>query len=357
MTTHDPDRPKVSVVTITYNHQAYIAEALESILAQQTDFAFEVVVADDASTDATAAIVSDFAARHPGVVVPILRPTNLGIHANFVSAAAATRGDYVALCEGDDYWTDPHKLQRQADVLDARPEVSLCAHPVLRTWEGGEEPDSVWPDESERTDTSFRALLRTNFVPTNSTLSRRLEDYATLPDIMPLDWYLHLRHARGGEIAVLDEVMGVYRRHAGGVWFGAYGDPDNFWVRQAPAMAGFTDEVLGLVGDDADDLAAMEEWALWVTRLFAMHARDADDLEVARVLHDHPRFAGHLARSYAQRVDEAEWHQAKLEERTAEAAKLQRRLRRSRRKVRRLKAASRKAGTSVEEQRRRRWPF
>lgn len=330
--------PKVSVVTITYNHEAYIAQALESILAQETDFPFEVVVADDASTDATPAIVRGFAERYPDSVVPILRAVNVGVHANFVSAAAATRGEYVALCEGDDYWTDPRKLQRQADLLDARPEVSLCAHPVLRTFEDGEEPDAVWPDEAERADTSFRALLGTNFVPTNSTLSRRLPDYAALPDIMPLDWYLHLRHARGGDIAWIDEVMAVYRRHRGSAWFGSYDDPDAFWVKQAPGMAAFVDRILELVGDDPGHLAAVEEWSLWVCRLFGTHARTADSVDVALVLGTNPRFAALLARAYAQRVDELEWWQLKLREKDEELEHLSRRLRRARRRTRRLRA-------------------
>jgi glycosyltransferase involved in cell wall biosynthesis len=352
MRPEDP-RPKVSVVTITYNHAAYIAQALESILTQETDFPFEVIVADDCSTDSTPSIIREFAERHPDVVVPVLRPENIGIHANFVSAAALARGDYVALCEGDDYWTDVHKLQRQSDVLDSRPDVYLCAHPVMQVWEGGEKPDSVWPDEDERADTSFRALLRSNFVPTNSTLSRRLPDYTTLPDIMPLDWYLHMRHARGHDVVVLDDVMGVYRRHPGGVWYGSHSDPDAFWVDQAPAMAAFTDAVLELVADDPDDLAATEEWSLWVARLFSIRSREGDDAEVGKVLGANPRFAGLLARAYAQRVDDLEWQRGQLDQQAEKLRRVSRRLRRTRRQLRlRIDEAA-----AAPPRRRRRWPF
>lgn len=337
------EHPKVSVVTITYNHEAFISQALDSILSQQTDFAVEVVVADDASTDSTSDIVRDYAARHPDRVVPLVRPANLGIHANFVDALCASRGEYVALCEGDDYWTDPLKLQKQADLLDAKPEVSLCAHPVVRMWEDGEEPDVVWPDEQERADLRYEALLRGNFVPTNSTLSRRLEDYSTIPDIMPLDWYLHLRHARGSEIAMLDETMGVYRRHAGGAWYGSYDDPDAFWTAQGFEMAAFTEAVLDLVADDPGQLAAVHEWVVWVAKLVSLRARETSPWETAKVLGANPRFAAMFARAFADRAADVEWLKEQLGARDQELERLARRLRRARRRIKRLAAPPQRA--------------
>src|SRR4051794_36797472 len=107
--------PKVSVVTITYNLEAYIREALDSFLAQVTDFDFEVIVADDCSSDATPQIVEEYARAHPGVFKPILRRKNIGAQPNSVSSLMAATCDYVALCEGDDFWTDPAKLQKEAD--------------------------------------------------------------------------------------------------------------------------------------------------------------------------------------------------------------------------------------------------
>ena len=93
--------PKVSVVSITYNPEAYIRDALDGFLAQQTDFPFEVIIADDASTDRTPAILREYAERHPAVIRPILRPENVGITANLTVALTAARGQYLALCEGD----------------------------------------------------------------------------------------------------------------------------------------------------------------------------------------------------------------------------------------------------------------
>lgn len=92
--------PKVSVVSVTYNHEAYIREALDGFVAQQTNFPVEIVIADDASTDATPAIIREYADRYPQLFRPILRSENIGVHANFADTLSAARGDYIALCEG-----------------------------------------------------------------------------------------------------------------------------------------------------------------------------------------------------------------------------------------------------------------
>lgn len=93
--------PKVSVVSITYNHEAFIRETLDGFVAQKTDFPVEIVIADDASTDATAAIIQDYTNRYPHLFRAILRPTNVGIYANLTDALSAARGEYLAICEGD----------------------------------------------------------------------------------------------------------------------------------------------------------------------------------------------------------------------------------------------------------------
>ena len=102
--------PVVSVVSISYNHEAFIRDALEGFVTQEVDFPSEIIVADDASTDSTPNIIAEYAAKYPALIRPILRPENVGIHANLTHALAAARGTYIALCEGDDYWTDTLKL-------------------------------------------------------------------------------------------------------------------------------------------------------------------------------------------------------------------------------------------------------
>jgi glycosyltransferase involved in cell wall biosynthesis len=122
------DQVKVSVCMIAYNHQTYIAQALDSILAQKTNFPFEIVIGDDNSTDDTGKICQEYAIRYPGKIRYHLREKNLGMMPNFITTLYECQGTYIALCEGDDYWIDETKLQTQADFLDAHPDHSLCCH-------------------------------------------------------------------------------------------------------------------------------------------------------------------------------------------------------------------------------------
>lgn len=102
--------PLVSVVCISYNHEKYINQALESILAQKTAFPFEIIAADDCSTDGTQSIIQQLADEHPNIIVPVLRPKNLGINNNYYDAVQRVRGEFIAICDGDDYWIDDNKL-------------------------------------------------------------------------------------------------------------------------------------------------------------------------------------------------------------------------------------------------------
>ena len=148
------DSPKVSIVTTTHNQEAYVRRAFDSFVAQQVDFPVEIIVADDASTDSTPAIIREYAERYPHLFRPIFRPENLGLNRNLVGALAIARGEYIALCEGDDYWVDPLKLSKQVVFLDGNPQTAVCFHPVRVVWEDGHAKDSTFPDlparQSER---------------------------------------------------------------------------------------------------------------------------------------------------------------------------------------------------------------
>jgi glycosyltransferase involved in cell wall biosynthesis len=117
--------PLVSVVTLTYNHEPYIAQAIESVLAQKTDFPFEYIIGEDCSTDRTRAIVDDYARRHPDVIRVVSGPVNIGAMANIIRVNGVMRGKYIATLEGDDFWNDASKLQRQVDFLERNPEYGV----------------------------------------------------------------------------------------------------------------------------------------------------------------------------------------------------------------------------------------
>ena len=129
-------KPVVSICSITYNHATYIRQCLDGFLMQKTNFPFEIIINDDCSTDGTTEIIKEYAAKYPNLIKPIFHDENQyqkgvrGMFAKFVFPKA--QGKYIALCEGDDYWIDPLKLQKQVDFMDAHPDYSMCFHENCR---------------------------------------------------------------------------------------------------------------------------------------------------------------------------------------------------------------------------------
>ena len=117
--------PKVSVCMITYNHENFIREAIEGVLMQKTDFPIELIIGEDCSTDNTRKIVLEYASKYPEIIRPLLPDNNLGVRTNFFNTLNVCRGEYIALCEGDDYWIDSTKLQSQVDYLAKNKQCSL----------------------------------------------------------------------------------------------------------------------------------------------------------------------------------------------------------------------------------------
>lgn len=273
---------KVTVLCLAYNHAKFIRRALDGFVMQKTDFPFEVLVHDDASTDGTADIVREYAERYPAIIKPILQTENQYSHGGAISRRflwPRIRGEYVASCEGDDYWVDDRKLQKQADWLDAHPSSGLCFHYATVHWEDGSTPDALFPDERRfgKPPFTFQGLLRRNFIQSSSVMYRwRLkgkENEALFPGvkITPRDWLRHLYHAEGGEIGFIPEVMSVYRRHSGGVWWGSESRDDRFYLRNGLKHLAFFDAVRELFGyDDRERSADMA----WHTLCAAIRAND-----------------------------------------------------------------------------------
>lgn len=213
--------PKVSVAMLAYNHGAYIAQAVQSALAQQTSFPIEIVIGDDCSTDGTRQILLELKRAHPDKLWLLLHERNIGGPQNMASVLAACRGQYVALLEGDDYWTSPHKLQKQADALDAHPEWAICFHSARMVYENGAHKERLFPVNWTKPVATIDDLFQSNFMCTCSVLFRN-GLFGELPawhrQIVPGDWAIHLLNADRGDIGYLNEVMGVYRVHHRGAW-------------------------------------------------------------------------------------------------------------------------------------------
>lgn len=215
-----PEEPVLCVLTLTKNHEKYIGECIESVLAQKTSFPVRHIILDDASTDNTSAVIEKYARLHSSIW-PIFLPPGRNRGENISALFKACKSEYAALCDGDDYFTDPLKLQKQVDFLESRPECAVCFHPVDVVYEDG-SPSKVYPPENMlpggvKRFYTLKDLFSGNMMQTNSVVYRwRFRD--GLPawfntQVVPSDWYWHLLHAENGLIGYLPDHMSVYRRH------------------------------------------------------------------------------------------------------------------------------------------------
>ncbi|MCM1337858.1 MAG: glycosyltransferase [Candidatus Amulumruptor caecigallinarius] len=216
-------RPKVSVISLTYNQADFVRRALEGMVSQQTDFPFEVVIHDDASTDGTADIIREYQARYPDIIKPILRTENLfskerSLRTVIRQVVDATQGEYIANCEGDDYWTDPYKLAKQAAILDAHPEVSMVYTNFKRVDENDEELVSdtyVDIQKDYESGALFARMIDNNFPLTVSIMERREVFYHPVLLSCPeqYDYTMACSSALAGELYFLPEVTCAYRQN------------------------------------------------------------------------------------------------------------------------------------------------
>lgn len=212
---------KVSVFMVTYNHERFIAQAVESVLRQEVDFDYEVVIGEDCSTDRTREIVLELQTEHPDKICVLLADKNMGGAANTIRTLRACCGEYIALLEGDDYWISSEKLRRQVEYMDANPGCAFCFHNGYEITEGDNATKTLFHRGVMKERYSIDDLLDGNFIRTCSVLFR-----AGLFTEFPKwhlkatcgDWPMHIMNARHGWIGYLPEVMSVYRRHRGGVW-------------------------------------------------------------------------------------------------------------------------------------------
>ena len=217
--------PAVTIICLTYNHAPYIAEALQSFVSQQ-GIDLEVIVADDASTDGTSQIAASYAAKYPDIVRHILRSRNIGVQANFTDACQFVRGEFVAICDGDDYFITRDKVKKQADILRADLSLSICFSYARMIYEQNPEMERLTPSPEnigDRRRFNLRSIREVNIIPTCTVMYRWLFrqnlDSSILHGILPGDYFLHLLHAKSGDIAFLNEVTAIYRRHSTGMWW------------------------------------------------------------------------------------------------------------------------------------------
>lgn len=217
----------VSVCCITYKHEAFLSQAIESVLMQQTTFAVEMIIGEDCSPDSTRKIALDYENRFPGRVRVLQHERNLGIMGNLMATMQACNGRYIAFMEGDDYWTDPHKLQQQVEVMEALPGCALCIHDAEVFVQGGSEPSFLFStkyhkllprQEGRITQTD---LVKYGWGIASASMLFRSSSLLPLPEwfaqVFSGDYTMQLLSTQHGYIYYLPKVMSRYRLHAGGV--------------------------------------------------------------------------------------------------------------------------------------------
>lgn len=214
----------VSINTLTYNHEKYIAQCIEGILMQKTNFAFELLIHDDASTDNTAAIIKEYEKKYPKIIKPIYQTENQwskGIKIAATYQYPRVKGKYIALCEGDDYWIDENKLQMQVDFLENNPEYTMCFHNanILNKFDikCGLRCDLI--KEKDYTSLEF---IKNWIVPTASILIKKnilLIKLKHSKKILNGDIAVVLKSAHYGKVRAFEKKMSVYRVHPQGVTY------------------------------------------------------------------------------------------------------------------------------------------
>ena len=210
--------PLVTICCITYNHAAYIRECLNGFLMQETNFKFEVVIHDDASTDETQSIIKEYCEKYPNVFSPIFQHVNQysrGIKSIIQTFCVPKfRGKYIAMCEGDDYWIDPYKLQKQVNFLESHPDYGMCYTKVKRYNQQNKKYIDVWGGANETMD----KLLIENTIPTLTAVFHKAIYDKYLTEIHPSkrgwlmgDYPIWLYFAQNSKIKFINETTGVYR--------------------------------------------------------------------------------------------------------------------------------------------------
>ena len=203
-----------------YNHGKYIAQAIEGVIQQKTNFRYKLIIGEDCSSDNTREIIESYLKKYPSKIKGIFHARNVGAFENSRILFSECNSKYIALCDGDDYWTDQFKLQKQIDFLEQNPDFSICFHNSKIIFE--EDPTNTSysnpPDQPEVS--TFEDIAKGEFIYT-ATNTFRNKDFKKFP--LKYFQYINnytidLHNAQFGKIKYLNEAMSVYRKHAGGMW-------------------------------------------------------------------------------------------------------------------------------------------
>lgn len=210
---------KVSVIMLAYNIEKYIEIAIKGVLSQKTDYPIELIIGEDRSTDRTYEICKRYQEKYPQLVTVIRHEKNLGLQRNYVETYKHCRGEYIAICDGDDYWFDRRKLQRITDFMDAHSQFAICFHRVINYYE--EDGSKSLSNGGQKRITTISDLAKSNYITNSSSVFRRCY-YPEMPEwfakFTSCDYAQHLLNAQHGDIYYFSKPMAVYRKHGKGIW-------------------------------------------------------------------------------------------------------------------------------------------
>jgi len=267
------DQPTVSAAMIAYNREQFIAQAIESVLMQETAFVVELVIGEDCSTDGTLRIVQAYARKYPNVIRPLLHEKNLGMSRNFGAVWQACRGKYIAWLDADDYWRTPQKLQKQVALMETNPHYSMCGTKTqfVNTASDGIETDAgVLEPAMHKPEYDLPDFLTGYPMHISSMLWRR--ELVALPDwlndvVMLWDACTFPLYAEKGPVGYLSEVMSSWRLHPGG----------SFTTKSAVYQLQCNQKAIDLLdahfGGRYHRLLRMREYQVWRTSLRSLAER------------------------------------------------------------------------------------
>jgi glycosyltransferase involved in cell wall biosynthesis len=212
----------VDVPMCVYNQEKYIVEAIEGVINQKAHFKYRLIIGEDCYTDNTREIVKRYEAKYPEKIVVIYHNINIGAYENTKTVFKKCTSEYIALCDGDDYWTDPNKLQTQVDFLEKNRNFVGCFHNTEERYEeDSNKPSFLYCNFKSSMAIGFQSLAYHNLIPTCSVVFRK-----NLIDKIPAwhstlkmgDWPLHLLNARHGDYWYIPWVMAVHRLHSKSTW-------------------------------------------------------------------------------------------------------------------------------------------
>lgn len=223
-------KPLVSIRCFVYNHEPYLRQCLDGFIMQNTNFAFEAIVHDDASTDNSAAIIREYAEKYPDIIKPIYEKENQyskrdGSLRRIMNEAVHPEAKYIAFCEGDDYWTDIHKLQKQVDFLEINPEYVICSHRFIEFIHSKNVFRNYLPlNIEDNISFSFNDYISRNVWLTQplTCMYRKsafnIDEYLKYKDSKDLTLFYHI--LKSGKGYFMKDCMATYRIHNGGIWSG-----------------------------------------------------------------------------------------------------------------------------------------